>query len=217
MYMGTSAQVRELPLMVDGDDRLTELLYQEDLVVLPPLPEELLGLFGRPLLPFYRVIRLNYLLCLLLNPLEVLRRQGPSPEVYVVEEAVLYGGADGELGVRPKPLDRLGQYVRGGVPEDLLTVPIVEVQNLNLGDVLRYGNEEVKEPSARTGNEAPLKPLFAEDVKYALPFFYFLFNLTSIREMKNYPLHGGYFTVGRPDTFSWADVGTGVTVPLLLK
>ena len=124
--MGAGAQVHELTLLVEADDRVLRQVADElHLVGLALLLHEGDGLRPGQLEPLQLQILPLDLLHGLLDLLEVVGGEVEG-RVEVVIEPVLGGGADGQLHLRPEAFDGLGQDVGGRVPIGPATVGIVE-------------------------------------------------------------------------------------------
>ncbi len=111
-----TAEVDEVPLRVQRHRGGVEALEDLDLEALAALPEERDGLRARHLPALEPQVGLGDRAHLVLDPREVLRRERLRFEEVVVE-AVLDGGADGDLHLGKQTLHRLGHDVRGGVTE----------------------------------------------------------------------------------------------------
>ena len=117
--MGAGAQVHELALLVEADDRvLGQVVDELHLVGLAPLLHELHGLFPGQLEPLQLQLLLADLPHLRLQLSQLVLGEGLGG-VEVVVEAVVDGRADGQLHLRVQPLHGLGQDVRAGVPVGL--------------------------------------------------------------------------------------------------
>src|SRR5215211_5773792 len=108
-HVGTAAQVEEVALPVDGD--VVVLQVVDDLQLVRVVPIEALGLGLRDLLALYGQVSLDDLAHPLLDTRQILVGDAPG-YLDVVEEAVLYGGPDGELAARVELQDRLRHRVR---------------------------------------------------------------------------------------------------------
>ena len=75
-----------------------------------------------------------------LDPLEVLRGEGLVP-VEVVVEAVLDRRADGDLGAGEKVLHRLGEHMRGVVPDQFKRFRVLAGDEADGGVAVEHGGE----------------------------------------------------------------------------
>ncbi len=116
--VGAEAEIREAPLLVNGDLRVALLPDELDLELLAPGLEEADGLFLVQDAAADGHVRFDGCLHLLLDGLEVLGRERALPQEVVVE-AVLHRGPDAGLGLRIELEDGVGQEVGGAVAQDL--------------------------------------------------------------------------------------------------
>ena len=112
----TGAEVRELSLLVKADGgvlgKVVDQLHLKGFVL---FLHELHGLCPGQLEALQLQLLLADLPHFALNVLHDLRREGKG-RVHVVVEALVDGGADGQLHLRIQALDGLGQDVGAGVP-----------------------------------------------------------------------------------------------------
>ena len=129
--MRAGAQIRKIPLPVNR--KLPALfgvfLQQLQLVGLPL--EDLAALLHGDEPFFHRKVRLDDLLHLSLDGLELVRRKGLRAADVVIP-AVVQRRADAELGIREQVLDGLRHNVRARVPEGVLAFRGIERQDLQL-------------------------------------------------------------------------------------
>ncbi|CAM5197645.1 hypothetical protein CDEN61S_00385 [Castellaniella denitrificans] len=118
-HVRAAAQVDEVALAVQADlfvggDRGDDL----GLVGLADAAEELHGLVPVPFLARHGFVAARQFGHLLFDGFQVFRREGPLVREIVVE-TVVDDRADGDLGVGKQGLDRVGQQVRRGVPDQV--------------------------------------------------------------------------------------------------
>jgi len=124
--VGAGAQVGELALLIEGDVGVGGQVVDElHLVGLLLLLHELQGLFPGQLEPLQFQLFLADLPHLRLDLLQMLRGEGEG-SVQVVVPALVDGGADGQLHLRPQALHGLGHHVGAGVPVGLAVLRIVK-------------------------------------------------------------------------------------------
>ncbi len=135
-HVRAAAEIEPVALLVDLDllilrDRVDQL----DLEQLALVAEHLLGLVARPHLLGEGFVARDDLAHLLLDGVEVFRRERLVAEEVVIE-AVLDHRADGDLGAGPERLHRFGQHMRGVVPDQLQRARVVAGEELDLGVAL---------------------------------------------------------------------------------
>ena len=119
VQMGAGAEIRELALLVEGDMGVCgQVVDKLHLVGLCLLLHELQSLLPGQFEPLQLQLLLADLPHLCLDLLQVLRREGEGG-VQVVVPALVDGGADGQLHLRPQALHGLGHHVGAGVPVGL--------------------------------------------------------------------------------------------------
>ena len=119
VQMGAGAEIRELALLVEGDMGVCgQVVDKLHLVGLCLLLHELQSLLPGQLEPLQLQLLLADLPHLCLDLLQVLRREGEGG-VQVVVPALVDGGTDGQLHLRPQALHGLGHHVGAGVPVGL--------------------------------------------------------------------------------------------------
>ena len=120
----------DLDLLVRGDG-----VDQLDLERLALVAEHALGLVARPYLLGEGFVARDDLAHLLLDRVEVLRRERLVAEEVVIE-AVLDHRADGDLRARPQALHGLGEHMGSVVPDQLQRSRVVAADEFDLGVVL---------------------------------------------------------------------------------
>ena len=170
VQVGAGAQVRELTLLIEGDDGiLRQVVDQLDLVGLFLFLHELNGLGAGQLEALQLQLLLADLPHLGLDLGHVLRSKGKGC-VHIVVPALLDGGADGQLHLGPQALDGLRHDVRAGVPVGLAVFLIFKAEFL---DFLRHSN--VSFPAAvfpPLGQNKNASPLFWSGVRRKAPRFH---------------------------------------------
>ena len=128
--MGPGAQVGKVALAVEGDHRvLGQVLNQLHLVGLSRLFAEGQGLGAGQFKALQPLVALDDAGHLLFHLGQKLGSKGLL-HVEVVIEAVLDGGADGQLGLGVQVQHRLGQHVAGGMAQGLAAVLVVKGEQL---------------------------------------------------------------------------------------
>ena len=125
--MRAAAEIEPVALLVDLDllvrrDRVDQL----DLEGFALVAKNLLGLFARPHFLGEGFVARDDLAHLLLDGVEVFRRERLIAEEVVIE-AVLDHRSDGDLRARPKALHRFGEHVRGVMADEFQRARIVAV------------------------------------------------------------------------------------------
>ena len=124
VQVGTGTQVGELALLVEGDvGVLRQVVDELYLVGLTLLLHKLDGLLTGQLKALQLQLLLTDLAHLRLDLLHDLGGEGEGG-VHIVVEALVNGGADGQLHLGVQALDGLGQDVRTGVPIGLAVLRI---------------------------------------------------------------------------------------------
>ena len=152
-HVRAAAEVEPVALLVDLDLLVfRDGVDQLDLEQLALVAEHALGLVARPHLLGEGFVARDDLAHLLLDGVEVLRRERLVAEEVVIE-AVLDHRADGDLRARPQALHGLRQHVRGVVPDQLQRARVLAGDEFDLGVALdRVG----RGPRAR--RRAPSRP-----------------------------------------------------------
>ena len=129
--MGAGAEVDELTLTIEGKGvALCGVLGDQfQLIRLVPFLHELFAFFGGEEEPLDGGFFLDDLLHFRFQGSQIFGGEGLL-HVEIVVEAAVDGGADGQLGFGKEALHGLRQKVGGRVPEGLLSVEIVEGQDL---------------------------------------------------------------------------------------
>jgi len=135
-HVRAAAEVEPVALLVDLDllvfrDGVDEL----DLEQLALVAEHALGLVARPRLLGEGFVARDDLAHLLLDGLEILRRERLVAEEVVIE-AVLDHRPDGDLRARPQALHGLRQHMGGVVPDQLQRARVLAADEFDLGVAL---------------------------------------------------------------------------------
>ena len=143
-HVRAAAEVEPVALLVDLDLLVfRDGVDQLDLEQLALVAEHALGLVARPHLLGEGFVARDDLAHLLLDGVEVLRRERLVAEEVVIE-AVLDHRADGDLRARPQALHGLRQHMGGVVPDQLQRARVLAADEFDLGVALdRVG--EVRE------------------------------------------------------------------------
>ena len=129
--VGTTAEVREPTLRVEGDRAVLQILEQIELVFVSLVLEVGDGLGLRHVAPDVLALLLGQFQHLLLHGREILVAEDVIAEIDVVVEAALHSRSHPELDARVKDLEGLGHQVRAAVPEGALgpfAAPCEELQ-----------------------------------------------------------------------------------------
>ncbi|SCJ66831.1 Uncharacterised protein [Anaerotruncus sp. 2789STDY5834896] len=134
--VGAGAQVAEVALFKEGDLLPLTGVLGDELQLVGLVFHQLSGLIRRQLKSLQRQRRLYDLFHLGLDLFQVLGGKGLL-QVKIVVKAAVDSRADGKLGIGVQVLHRLGQNVRGGVPEHPLARVIGKGQHLQCAVVLQ--------------------------------------------------------------------------------
>ena len=149
--VGAGAQVGEIPLPAEGDRLALSGVLLDELQLIGLVGLQLLRLLHRQRKPFDGEILLGDGGHFGLQLFQVLRGEGGG-NVEIVVEAVLDGGADGELRFGEQVLHRLRQNVRGGVVKGTLPLLAVKGQDFHgavvIQQVTQVGDLAVHEGAA---------------------------------------------------------------------
>jgi hypothetical protein len=123
--MRAAAEIEPVALLVDLDGLVgRDRVDQFDLEHFAVVAEHLLGLLAGPDLLGKGFVARDDLAHLLFDRGKIFRREWLVAEEVVIE-AVLDGGTDRDLGTGPQRLHRLGQHMRGVMPDQLQRAGIV--------------------------------------------------------------------------------------------
>ena len=135
-HVRAAAEIEPVALLVDLDLLVfRDGVDQLDLEHLALVAKHLLGLLAAPHFLGEGFVARDDLAHLLLDRVEVLRRERLVAEEVVIE-AVLDHRADGDLGAGPQALHRFRQHVRGVVADQLQRARVVAGEELDLGVAL---------------------------------------------------------------------------------
>ena len=158
--VGAGAQVGEVPLLVKADVLALAGVLLDELLLIGLAGHQLLGLAGGQGKALQGQVLLDDFLHLGLDFGQVLGGEGLL-HVKVVIEAVLNGGANGELGAGVQAHHGLGHDVGGGVPIGVLALGRVEGEDLQ-GAVLLDGGAQIADLPVNLGGAGGLVQAHAD-------------------------------------------------------
>src|SRR5262245_41782581 len=132
MHMRPDAEVDEVPLLIATKDVSLKLIEKLDLIILPALPEICPNLLPWPLHTMHSIIGSDDLAHLGFDAFQVFQRERLWA-VEIVVEAVVDGGANGDLGLGEESFDGLGHDMGGAMVVNPLPFRIVPRDGFDLG------------------------------------------------------------------------------------
>ena len=151
--VGPAAQIREVAVAEDGDLlAFGDVVETGELEVFAQVPEQRPGLLARHHLAREARVLGDDRAHLLLDPLEVLGREGALHQKVVLELLGMIAAPDVDLGLGEQALHCIGHDVFGGVSDDLAGRRVAVGHDLE-GDVLRERLAQVDEAAGDAAGE----------------------------------------------------------------